>query len=99
MSGDLSLSELKLRAKKHNSTINDWFLTCVAIAVKKYYETTDDGTVPQPNLRCENAISTHIKENLDRFEPYNRITAGNVYMDFKEDLPSAIAETKKCIAP
>ena len=95
----MSLAELKRRAKKHNSTINDWFLTCVAIAVKKYYETTGDGTVPQSNLRCETAISTHIKENLDRFEPYNRITAGNVYMDFKEDLPSAIAETKKCIAP
>lgn len=38
ISGDMSLAELKLRSKKHNLTINDWFMTCVVIAVKKYHE-------------------------------------------------------------
>jgi len=95
VSDDLSLAELKLRSKKHNVTINVWFLTCVAMAIKKYHETTGDGKVPQSTLRCESAISTHVKENLDRFEPYNKLTAGNVYMDFKDDLASAIDETMK----
>ena len=95
----MSLSKIRHRSKKHNATINDWFLTCVAIAVKKYHGTTGDGRVPQSNLRCESAISTHVKENLDSFEPSNKFTAGNVYMDFKGDLTSAVDETKKCVEP
>jgi len=95
----MSLAELKLRAHKHKGTINDWFITCVTLAVKKYHETTGDGTLPQPNLRMETAISTHVTENLDSFEPGNKITANDIYPDFKDDLNSTCDETRKCIEP
>ena len=93
----MSLAELKLRAHKHSETINDWFISSVTLAVKKYHETTGDGKVPQSNLRMETAASTHVKENLDNFEPYNKIIANDIYPDFKDDLNSTCDETRKCI--
>ena len=43
VSGDLSLAVLKEKAKKHNATLNDWFMACTAAAVKDYYENHSDG--------------------------------------------------------
>lgn len=77
VSGDISLADLKLRSKKHSVTINDWFIACVTIAVKKYHENTSvDGKVPQSNLRCETIFSTHVNENLNKFEPSNKVIGG-----------------------
>ena len=85
VSKDLSLAELKTRAKKYNATINDWFMACLTIAVKKYHE-KQEGKVPQPQLRAETIISTHTDVNIDRFEPDNKITAAQIIMDFQDDV-------------
>ena len=34
----MSLTDLKVNAKKHNATVNDWFTACLVKAIKDYYE-------------------------------------------------------------
>ena len=44
-------------------------------------------------------MSCHLDEDLDNFEPSNRFIAEEIIMDCKKDLPGAIKETKRALAP
>lgn len=37
VSDEMSLEDLKRKAKNHNATVNDWFMACVTKAVNEFY--------------------------------------------------------------
>ena len=95
VTGDMSLADMKVRAKKYNATINDWFLTSITRAIQQYY----GDKMPQPNIRCETAMSCHVEEDLENFEPSNRLIAEEIFMDCKDELSASVIETKRALAP
>ena len=85
VSNDLELAQIKAKAKENNVTINDWYMGCIAKAVKDYYEKHLGGDLPQQALRAETAISTHLGGNLHSFEPSNQLIGPVIIMDFQND--------------
>ena len=45
------------------------------------------------------AMSVHTNENLYNFEPSNKIAGPTLVTEFKDDIPSAIAEFKEKVSP
>ena len=46
VSKDMSLSDIKMNAKRHNATVNDWFTACMVKAIKEYYESHNENKTP-----------------------------------------------------
>ena len=69
-------------------------MACTAKAVHEYF----DKNAPQSSLRAEMAMSLHQDEDLQNFEPSNKVIAPTIFMDFKDDMSSAIEEVKLGVA-